>query len=84
MPSNATDAVAWLAASQRPLLDTLRSLNDEELDRLRLTNWGEEWPTSRLFETLISEQVHHAAEISLLRDLYRNRATLGSQTGEKG
>jgi hypothetical protein len=47
-------------------------------------NWGEEWPTSRLFETLISEQVHHGAEISLLRDLYRNRATLGSQTGENG
>lgn len=26
--------------------------------------------------TLINEQVHHGAEIALLRDLYRNRGTL--------
>jgi uncharacterized damage-inducible protein DinB len=83
MPSNAKDAVAWLAAGQQPLLDILQSLTDEELDRLRLTNWGEEWPTSRIFKTLINEQVHHGAEISLLRDLYRNRATLGVRGGEK-
>jgi hypothetical protein len=27
----------------------------------------------------LREQVHHGAEISLLRDLYRNRETLGNQ-----
>jgi len=27
---------------------------------------------------LINEQVHHSAEISLLRDLYRNRGSLGT------
>jgi hypothetical protein len=78
MPSTASDAVAWLAASQQPLLDSLRSLSDDDLDAPRLTNWGEQWPTSRIFKTLINEQVHHGAEISLLRDLYRNRATLGT------
>jgi uncharacterized damage-inducible protein DinB len=83
MPSNAQDAVAWLAASQQPLLATLRTLHDEELDRPRRTNWGEQWPTSRHFTTLINEQVHHGAEISLLRDLYRNRATLGMYAKRK-
>jgi hypothetical protein len=76
--SSTKDAVAWLAASQQPLLATLESLTDLELDRLRRTNWGEEWPTHRLFKTLVTEQVHHGAEVSLLRDLYRNRATLGA------
>lgn len=78
MPGNAIDAVAWLTSSQEPLLESLQSLSDEDLERPRLTNWGEEWPTHRIFKTLIVEQVHHGAEVSLLRDLYRNRATLGS------
>ena len=33
---------------------------------------------SQIFTTLITEQTHHGAEISLLRDLYRNRDTLRS------
>jgi hypothetical protein len=42
-----------------------------------MTNGGEWWPCHKIFTTLIHEQVHHCAEISLLRDLYRNRETLG-------
>ena len=76
MPGNASDAVAWLDASQAPLTEALASTTDEGLDELRLTNWGERVPTSRIFTILIDEQVHHAAEVSLLRDLYRNRETL--------
>lgn len=78
MPGDARAAVAWLAASQRPLAEALAGLDDTALDQPRLTNWGERWPTSRIFTTLINEQVHHGAEISLLRDLYRNRAGLGA------
>lgn len=77
MPSNAADAVAWLAASQPPLIDALQSLDDGGLDQPRLANWGETLPARQLFKILITEQVHHGAEISLLRDLYRNRASLG-------
>ncbi len=40
------------------------------------TNWGDRWPVSRIFTCLINEQIHHGAEISLLRDLCRNRASL--------
>jgi hypothetical protein len=76
MPGTASDAVDWLAASQPPLTDALATVTDPGLDDLRPTNWGELIPTWRVFTTLIDEQVHHGAEISLLRDLYRNRDTL--------
>ena len=82
MPGSASETVVWLAASQQPLLAALSVIHDEELDHPRRTNWGEERPTSWLFTTLINEQVHHGAEISLLRDLYRNRATLGTYRDE--
>lgn len=79
MPGNAHDAIAWLDNSQRPLAGTLEAITDDSaLDADVLTNWGARWPVSRIFTTLISEQVHHGAEISLLRDLYRNRMHLQS------
>lgn len=79
MPGNAAAATRWLRASQEPLIAVLAALSDFDLDTPRKTNWGEWWPCHKIFTTLIHEQVHHGAEISLLRDLYRNRGTLGSQ-----
>lgn len=76
MPGNASDAVDWLNASQPPLTEALATVTDEGLDDLRLTNWRERISTSRVFTILINEQVHHGAEISVLRDLHRNRETL--------
>jgi hypothetical protein len=76
MPGSAADARTWLRESQEPLSEELRRLTDADLDELRLTNWGERRPTNWLLTTLIHEQNHHGAEISLLRDLYRNRHTL--------
>lgn len=73
---SARAVVAWLAESQQPLLQELRHLDDQALEVKRSTNWGEKWPTRELFKILIRERVHHGAEISLLRDLYRNRRTL--------
>ena len=73
----ATDVVSWLRDGQERLVRALTSLNDAGLDEARRTNWGEEWPTRQLFKTLVNEQVHHGAEIALLKDLYRNRETLG-------
>ena len=79
MPGNAAATTEWLKASQEPLNAVLAALADSELETPRKTNWGEWWPCHRIFTTLIREQVHHGAEISLLRDLYRNRETLGYQ-----
>lgn len=78
-PGTAGEAVQWLARSQEALSRELARLPEADLDRPRLTNWGERWPTYRIFTTLITEQVHHGAEISLLKDLYRYRHTLGAQ-----
>jgi hypothetical protein len=56
--------------------DALAGLADADLDKLVPTNWGEQWPLHQVVRTLINEQVHHGAEISLLRDLYRYRGSL--------
>jgi hypothetical protein len=61
----------------------LAELAEADLDTPRKTNWGELWPCHKIFTTVINEQVHHGAEISLLRALYRNRQTLGSQHPER-
>lgn len=77
IPGTAPEAVQWLLDSQSPLAGALSAITDDRrLDELVPTNWGDRWPVSRIFTTLINEQVHHGAEISLLRDLYRNRKAL--------
>jgi len=79
MPGDARAACSWLEASQRPLLDVISTIEtDERLDEDVLTNWGDRWPIRQIFTCLINEQVHHGAEISLLRDLYRNRQALNA------
>ena len=74
---SAVDAIEYLVASQRPVTDALTQLADHDLDAMRPTHLGEEWPARRVFAVLIDEQVHHGAEIGLLRDLYLRRELLG-------
>lgn len=70
---SAGPAVDDLIASQRPITDALTLVTDVTLNDPARTPAGQTWPARRVFSTLLHEQVHHAAEISLLRDLYRNR-----------
>jgi hypothetical protein len=67
---DAAGAIAYLAESQRPVTTTLAELDDEQLDEPRPTPWGEPWPAGRVLDVLLDEQIHHGAEIALLRDLY--------------
>ena len=67
----AGEAIAALEESQARLVDDLAALTDDDLDAPRRTNWGEAWPTWRIFWTLIDHDIHHGAEIGTLRDLYR-------------
>jgi len=67
------DAIAELERGQRLLADDLGGLTDADLDAPRLTNWGEEWPTWKIFWTMIDHDLHHGGEIGVLRDLYRER-----------
>jgi hypothetical protein len=70
---DAAGAIEYLTESQDPVTTTLSELTDDALDALRPTQFGVEWPARRVLSVLIDEQVHHGAEIALLRDLYRYR-----------
>ena len=76
MPGDVAEATDWLFGSHQPVQDALADLTDTDLDKLVPTSWGERWPIHRVAMTLVNEQVHHGAEISLLRDLYRFRDSL--------
>jgi hypothetical protein len=72
-PSSVADALAVLERGQRLLVDDLSGLaGDDDLDAPRLTNWGERWPTWRIFWTMIHHDAHHGGEIGCIRDLYRH------------
>jgi hypothetical protein len=76
LPGDVVEATDWLFASHDLWTRELAALTDADLDRIVPTNGGELWPLHRVFAKLITEQVHHGAEISLLRDLFRCRDSL--------
>jgi uncharacterized damage-inducible protein DinB len=62
--------LAWLTDGQRRWLASVRALpNDSELDRERLTNWGERLPTRVIIRIMIAHDLYHAGEINHLRAL---------------
>jgi hypothetical protein len=71
IPHTVAEATVWLEAGQAQLRTALAGLSDADLTQMRLTNWGELWPTWRIFWAMISHDLHHGAEIGCLRDLYR-------------
>lgn len=75
----AQGAIDYLAESQRPVTATLDELDDDALDELRPSHFGGERPARVVFTVLVDEQLHHGAEVALLRDLYRSRQTLSTE-----
>jgi hypothetical protein len=71
IPHTAGDAIAWLEKGQAQLKTALDSLNDAGLAEMRPTNWGDRWPTWRIFWTMAAHDLQHGGEIGCLRDLYR-------------
>jgi len=64
------DVVAWLMAAQATLTGHIRDLPDDaELDRERLTNWGDRWATRAIIGAMITHDAYHAGEINHLRSL---------------
>lgn len=74
-PATAAGAVARLEAGQRRLREVLAGLDDDGLDTLRWTNWGERWPAWRVLWAMVDHDAHHGGEIGCLRDLYRATAS---------
>jgi len=64
------ELLAWLTEGQRRWLASVRALsNDAELDRDRLTNWGERLLTRVIVRIMIAHDLYHAGEINHLRAL---------------
>jgi uncharacterized damage-inducible protein DinB len=64
------ELLAWLTEGHQRWLASVRALEeDTELDRERLTNWGEPLPTRDIIRILIAHDFYHAGEINHLRAL---------------
>jgi uncharacterized damage-inducible protein DinB len=69
-PAPKDDVVAWLEGSHQQLVDHVRALeSDVELDRPRLTNWGELRPTRWIVATMVTHDAYHAGEINHIRSI---------------
>jgi uncharacterized damage-inducible protein DinB len=64
------ELLTWLTEGHQRWLASVRALAyDNELDRERLTNWGERLPTRDIIRILIAHDFYHAGEINHLRAL---------------
>ncbi|HEX5837112.1 MAG TPA: DinB family protein [Anaerolineales bacterium] len=64
------ELLEWLTKGHRRWLASVRALaNDAELDRERLTNWGDLLPTRKILHIMITHDLYHAGEINHIRAL---------------
>lgn len=64
------ELISWLKAGHDKWLASVRQLKDDsELERERLTNWGERLPTRTIVRIMIGHDYYHAGEINHLRSL---------------
>lgn len=70
----AFEVLADWRASTGPVKAWLDGANDEALTELRPSHLGEPLVAGDVIRILLDEQIHHGAEIALLRDLYLHLA----------
>jgi uncharacterized damage-inducible protein DinB len=64
------ELLEWLNRGHQRWLASVRALpNDSELDRERLTNWGDRLPTRDIVRIMIGHDFYHAGEINHIRAL---------------
>lgn len=68
--TDAASAVEWLGEGHARLRRSIAGLDDAELDRARMTNWGEPKETRWIVAVMIQHDLYHAGEINRLRSLY--------------
>ncbi|MFQ6125586.1 MAG: DinB family protein [Candidatus Heimdallarchaeota archaeon] len=73
LPSDRNGALAYLKQSHHPLRAILDGLTDEDLPKLRETNWGELWPTERIIWTMIHHDIYHGAQIQSARKIFQSQ-----------
>jgi hypothetical protein len=74
VPSDCDSGVRWLYSAQDQFMDAVDALADDEIFERRPAHWGEMVPVAHLVTSMLTEHVHHIAEIGALRDLRRGRA----------
>jgi hypothetical protein len=74
VPGDAAAGLAWLRRAQDSFRSAVDALDDASVFELRPAHWGEALPIARLVTTMLTEHVHHIAEIGVLRDLRRGHA----------
>ena len=64
------ELLTWLKEGHYKWLASVRALSDDsELERQRLTNWGERLPTLTIIRMMIGHDYYHAGEINHLQSL---------------
>ena len=63
------EAIAWLRGTHRSFRDRILALADDELDAIRMTNWGEQRPTRWIVAAIVGHDFYHAGEINHLRSM---------------
>ena len=76
VPGTAAEALLVWHDSRRPITDWLRTATDADLAEPRPSHLGDSRTAGEVVRILLDEQVHHGAEIALLRDLYPHRSEL--------
>jgi hypothetical protein len=74
VPGTAAEGVSWLHDAQDRFMAAFESLDDASVHELRPAHWGESLPVVHLVTTMLTEHVHHIAEVGVLRDLRRGHA----------
>ena len=74
VPGDLGAGIAWLYRAQDGFIATVAALSDESVFESRPAHWGELVPVARLVTTMLTEHVHHVAEIGVLRDLRRGHS----------
>jgi hypothetical protein len=74
VPGDASSGLAWLYRAQDGFTAAVDALEDTSVFELRPAHWGQSLPIARLVTTMLTEHVHHIAEIGVLRDLRRGHA----------
>jgi hypothetical protein len=71
VPHTADAACRYWRDSREPISSWLDAATDDDLRRPRPSHQGEPRTGADVIMILIDDQVHHGAEIALMRDLYR-------------
>jgi hypothetical protein len=75
VPHTAASAIQNWQDSRRAITNWSRTATDADLAEMRPSHLGPAKSAGQVMEILIDEQIHHGAEIALLRDLYARRTT---------